>query len=330
MVFDAHAHVIVPELLRDAAPEEDWRPRVSWEDGKQHVEHGGKRIASAVREFVDADRILAEQDAVGIDRILLCPWVALLAAEAPVIDAERMLGVQNDGLAALAAAHPDRIAVLGGVPLQDSALAARELEALVRRAGFAGVEVPASVGGRYLGDDRFRPFWAAAEETGALVFVHPTTRGFDAPAFGDYYLWNTVGNPLETTITAAHMACAGVLEAHPGLRVLLAHGGGAVLALRGRLRHAWTFQPQARARLGRSPEESLGRFYYDTVVYDEEVLRGLVSHVGADRVLLGSDYPFDMADVRPHDHVRALGLPGDDEARILGGNAVALVGEGAP
>ena len=91
---------------------------------------------------------------------------------------------------------------------------------------------------RYLGDERFEPFWAAAEETGALVFIHPTTRGFDAPVFGDYYLWNTVGNPLETTITAAHMVMAGVLERHPGLRVVLAHGGGALPALRGRLRHA--------------------------------------------------------------------------------------------
>ena len=96
-----------------------------------------------------------------------------------------------------------------------------------------GVEVAASVRGVFLGDDRFEPFWEAAEATGALVFIHPTTRGFDSPAFQDYYLWNTVANPLETATTAAHMVVAGVMERHPELRVLLAHGGGALLAVRG-------------------------------------------------------------------------------------------------
>ena len=152
----------------------------------------------------------------------------------------------------------------------------------------AGVEVAASFDGDYLGAERFGDFWAAAEETEALVFIHPTTRGFDQPVFDDYYLWNAVGNPLETTVTAAHMVMAGVLERHPGLRVLLAHGGGALPALRGRLRHAHSFQPQARSSLGESPDDSLGRFYFDTVTHDESVLRELVALTGADRVLCGA------------------------------------------
>ena len=119
----------------------------------------------------------------------------------------------------------------------------------MRDGRLSGVEVAASVDGDYLGHDRFADFWAAAEETRALVFVHPTTRGFGIEALNDYYLWNTAGNPLETTITAAHMVMAGVLERHPDLRVLLAHAGGAILALRGRLRHSHSFQPDARSRL---------------------------------------------------------------------------------
>jgi aminocarboxymuconate-semialdehyde decarboxylase len=193
----------------------------------------------------------------------------------------------------------------------------------------SGVEVAASVGGNYLGHERFRDFWTAAEETQALVFVHPTTRGFDLPVFEDYYLWNSIGNPVETTITAAHLVMAGVLEAHPRLRVVLAHAGGAVLALRGRLRHAHSFQPQARSRLRESPEDSLRRLYYDTVTHDRDLLRQVVEFVGVDRVLCGSDYPFDMGLERPADPVRALGLSPEDEEAILGGNALRLLGQEA-
>ena len=138
--------------------------------------------------------------------------------------------------------------------------------------GFAGVEIAASVNGTYLGDARFAPFWAAAEATGALVFVHPTTRGFNDAVFEDFYLSNLVGNPMETTIAAAHVVLAGVLERHPRLRVLLAHGGGAIAALRGRLRHGWSFQPQARSCLRESPVDSLRRFYFDSVTHDPVVL----------------------------------------------------------
>lgn len=323
-VVDVHAHVIVPEVLRDAAPGESWRPRVFREAGEQIVELGGRRIKSAVREFVALDAILAEQDAAGVDRVVLCPWVSLLSYDASLDDGLRICRLYNDALAGMAEQHPARVGVMGMIPLQDPALAARELEAVMRLPGMCGVEVAASVNGVYLGDDRFRPLWAAAEALGSLVFVHPTTRGFDSPVFNDYYLWNTVGNPLETTITAAHLVMSGVMEAHPRLRVLLAHGGGAILSLRGRLRHAYSFQPQAKARLREAPDESLRRFYYDTVTHDPTVLRDLVDFAGADHVLLGSDYPFDMGVERPAEIVRALGLPVADEEKILGSNFIRL------
>ena len=139
---------------------------------------------------------------------------------------------QNEALAAMVG---ERVAALGTVDLSRG----DELVELMRDGRLSGVEATASVDGDYLGHDRFADFWAAAEETRALVFVHPTTRGFDIAALNDYYLWNTVGNPLETTITAAHLVMAGILESHPDLRILLlAHAGGAVLALCGRLRHS--------------------------------------------------------------------------------------------
>ena len=301
-VVDAHAHVIVPGVGAD----------VSWREGVQIVSFQGREIRSGVREFVRLEQILEEQDRAGVDKVVLCPWVSLLG---------RATERQNEALAEMVG---ERVAALGTVDLERPV----ELEELMADGRLSGVEVPASVGGAYLGDDRFGTFWAAAEETDALVFVHPTTRGFDLPVMDEYYLWNSVGNPLETTITAAHMVFAGVLEQHPRLKVLLAHGGGAVLALRGRLRHAHSFQQQARARLRESPEESLRRFYYDTVAHDPTVLRTLIDFAGVDRVVCGSDYPFDMGVDHPAELVRGLELPTEDEATILGGNALRLLAHG--
>jgi aminocarboxymuconate-semialdehyde decarboxylase len=138
----------------------------------------------------------------------------------------------------------------------------------------------------------------------------------------EHYLWNTLGNPFETTVTAAHMLAAGVLDDHPGLTVLLAHGGGALAALRGRLAREQQIHPP-----GRDVGAALRRFHVDTVVHDVEVLRGLVEVFGPDRVLLGSDYPFDMGTEHPAEIVRALGLPAADEALILGGNALRVLQE---
>jgi aminocarboxymuconate-semialdehyde decarboxylase len=325
VTFDVHAHVIVPEITR-AGGDEAWRPHVYRDDsGAQVVELGGREIRSTVAEFVELDGILRAQDEAGVDRVLLSPWVPLLFYDAEPDDGLARARIQNDALAAIVRSNPGRVAALGALPLQDPELAAGELRALMQRGELSGVEVAASVRGVFLGDDRFEPFWEAAEATGALVFVHPTTRGFDFPVFQDYYLWNTVANPLETATTAAHMIFAGVMERHPGLRVLLAHGGGALLAVRGRMRHGHGFQQQARARLRESPEDSIRRFHFDTLTHDEALLRSLIEFAGPDRVLLGSDYPFDMGDARHVETVRSLGLAPDVEAAILAGNAERLL-----
>jgi aminocarboxymuconate-semialdehyde decarboxylase len=287
---------------------------------------GGKEIRSAIAEFVDVDAILVTQQEAGVDRVLLSPWVPLLYYDVDPEEGLHRARIQNDALAGLVRDHADRVSALGAVPLQDPQLAATELRALMEDGTLRGVEVAASVRGVFLGDDTLEPFWDAAEATGALVFVHPTTRGFDSPAFQVNYLWNTVGNPLETAITAAHMVMAGVMERHPGLLVLLAHGGGALMSVRGRLRHAHGFQPDARSQLRESPEDSLRRFYFDTLTHDDALLRGLIDYAGADHVLLGSDYPFDMGDAGQVETVRALGLAPEAEAAILGENAERLLG----
>jgi len=299
MVVDAHAHVIVPGLGVE----------VERRAGAQVVRHGGREIRSALREFSDVPRILEEQDRAGVDVVVLCPWVNLCGVEV-----ER----QNEALASYVS---ERVLALGTIdPAEPD-----QLRDLMRDGRLAGVEVPAAPGGAFLGDERFRDFWAAAEETGALVFVHPSTRGFALPVMDEQYLWNTLGNPFETTVTAAHMIGAAVLDEHPNLRVLLAHGGGALPALRGRLAHEQTIHAP-----GRDVRAAIARFYVDTVVHDVEVLRALVEFFGAERVLLGSDYPFDMGVERPAAIVRELRLDAEDEARILGGNALGLLRQESP
>jgi len=288
MVVDAHAHVIVPGLGAE----------VEWRDGSQVVSHNGREIRSALREFSDVARIVEEQDRAGVDTVVLAPWVSLCGVEV-----ER----QNEALAALVS---DRVWALGTAENGD------QLVELMRDGRLRGVEIPAAV----LGDESREDLWSAAEETGALVFVHPTTKGLGDPVFEQHYMWNTVANPLETTITAAHLVLAGVMDEHPRLKVVLAHGGGAILALRGRIRHE-----QALRDGGRDVLAALRRFTYDTVVHDTEVLRALVDFAGPRQVVVGSDYPFDMGVERPAGIVRELGLAAEDEAAILSGNAERLL-----
>lgn len=324
--IDVHAHVIVAELLRDAEPQESWRPIVRRKDGQQIVELEGRTITSVRDEFVELDRILAAQERAGIGHVVLCPWVPLLFYDVEPGEGLRRCRLQNAGLGRLRSERPDRVSVLGAVPLQEPAMAARELVELMASGAFAGVEVTASVAGVYLGDARFEPVWTAAEDSGALVFVHPTTRGFPVPVLEEYYLRNLVGNPFETTIAAAHMVLAGVMERHPALKVLLAHGGGAIVPLRGRLRRGHAAVAAAGGLLAEPADVSVRRFLFDTVTHDPVALRALVDAVGPERVLLGSDYPFDMADPEPVQTVRAAALDPDAEAAVLFGNAEVALG----
>lgn len=323
---DVHVHVAVAEILRDAAPDETWRPSVETDDeGRPVVTLGDARIRSMVGPFTELDAVLANRSALGIDGVVLCPWVALLYPQAAPQEALERCRLQNLGLARMRRQAPGRVSVLGAIPMQGPELAAAELAALMSTGEFAGVEVTASVDGVSIGDPRFDPVWRAAAEHDALIFVHPATRGFREPTFSEHYLWNLVGNPMETTVAAAHLVLGGTMTRHPGLRMLLAHAGGAILGLSGRLRHGQV----AVAAAGPAPAEPAmaadalvrSRFLFDTITHDPGLLAGLVATVGADRVLLGSDHPFDMADPDPVATVRAARIGAEAERAVLAGNA---------
>ncbi len=273
------------------------------------------------RDITSLEETLETARQAGIDHVIVSPWVQVLGeafdSEPQALEVCRL---QNRELAAL----PPGMTALGTIPLRSPALAAAELRRVLEL-GLAGVEVTAAVAGAYLGDPAFEPFWAAAERLGAVVFVHPGGQ-LDAPGVPDrYVLWNTVGSPAQTAATAADMVMSGVMERHPELRVLLAHGGGGVAQLQGRLDHAWRVRPEGRARLGEPPSASLRRFFYDSCVYDAAVLRHLVEFAGASQVLLGTDHPFEMGDPDPLGLVRAAQLDAGAEEAVLSGNAARLL-----
>jgi aminocarboxymuconate-semialdehyde decarboxylase len=323
MIIDTHAHIIVPEILQDAVPAEEWRPSVVWENGKQFVLYKNKRIGSAIRDFVSVETILFEMDKSGVDAVLLCPWVSLLRYDAAPEESLDACQVQNDALVALAGKYPEKIAGLGMVPLQDVPLAIQELERLMK-AGLKGVEIGTHVNGVYPGDERFRPFWEACEALEAFVFIHPVEGGGRAE-LQNYYMWNVIGNPLETTVAAGHLILSGVMDAYPRLKIMLAHGGGTLPYIHGRLDRGFKQRFEINKVISRPPTEYLKMFYFDTITHDPTVLRSMVDLVGADHVLLGSDYPFDMGNENPADLVRAAGLGVDAETKILGETASKLL-----
>ncbi len=323
MVIDTHAHIIVPEILREADPAEGWRPRVVWENGRQFVEYGSKRIGSAAREFVDPEKIMSEMDNSHVEAVLLCPWVSLVRYEAEPEESLGSCQVQNDALSALARKYPHRIAALGLVPLQDVGLAVHELERAMKL-GLKGVEIGTHINGIYPGDARFRPFWEACEALGAFVFIHPVEGGGRAE-LRDHYMWNVIGNPLETTVAAGHLILSGVMQAYPRLKILLAHGGGALPYLHGRLDRGFKTRAEINKVISKPPTEYLKQFYFDTITHDAQVLRSLVEFAGPDHVLLGSDYPFDMGNEDPVDRVRSAKLNANHEAAVLGGNASRIL-----
>lgn len=324
MIVDCHCHVIPPAMLTGAVPA-DWRPECERVDGGMAVSLQGRRITSVTGEFCDVGVMLEQAAAAGVTHLLLSPWILLVPVLADPATGGGVCRVLNESLAQAAAGHAGRVYALGAVPLQDPDACVAELDYLMGLPGMRGVEVPASVAGRYLGDTFFEPFWAAAARTGAVVLLHPTTRGLGVPALDGHYLWNAIGNPLETTIAAAQLVLSGILDRHPGLTVLLAHGGGALPALRGRLRRAAAVRPEARASSDADIDATIRRLYFDSLTHDPAVLAELVAFAGAGHVVLGSDRPFDMGSDQPADEIRSLGLDADAERQVLGGTAAALL-----
>ena len=251
-----------------------------------------------------------------------------LYAQPPAL-AAAFARIQNEQMAKQVQARPDRFHAIATLPMQAPKLAADELDHAMRVLGLAGAQIGSNIAGRNLDDPELEPVWEVAAKLGAFILIHPiNVAGIDR--LSSYYLNNLVGNPLDTTIAAACLVFGGVLERYPSLKICLAHGGGFVPYQAGRFVHGWHVRTEPKRKLAKPPTASLNRFCFDTIVHSKEALAFLVGSAGADRVLLGSDYPFDMGMPDGVLQVRALAIPEADQAAILGGRAQALLGAAAP
>ncbi len=325
MVIDVHAHIIPEQALREVNPEESWRPRVFRDaQGKQKVDHAGKVIGSAPREFVSIEQILAEQQTAAVDVLVLSPWTSLLNYQLSPQDGLRTGRVQTEPIARHVHDHPSQLAGLGIVPLQDARLAAKEAEHIVKDLGLHGVEVGSNVNGTYLGDESLFPFWEAVAALDTFVFVHPVP-GIGGPLMKQYDLGNSFGNPSETGLATASLIYGGVLERWPSLKICMAHGGGVLPYIIGRLDQGYAARVGTRSPIPHPPSTYLRQLYFDTITHSVLALRFLIDLVGADHVLTGSDYPFDMGYARPRDMVDNLGISPAEKEMILSATAARLL-----
>ena len=323
LVVDIHCHLNVAKadtMLRDALgtpppPMPFTSPATDAVNRAMFAEIGPKLNGTEQR--------IADMDRLGIDvqAISPSPGQYFYFTEAGL---GRDLSVTiNDGIAEAVARHPDRLVGMGTVPLQSPELAIAEMRRCVRDLDLRGIEIATNIGGTDLADEAYRPFFAAAEELGILLFLHPL--GFtQGQRLSQHYLNNIIGNPLESTIAISHLISGGVLERHPGLKICVAHGGGYAGSYWGRMDHAWRARADCREHIPHPPSHYLRRLWFDTLVFDRDQLDALVHAHGADRLCLGSDYPFDMAEPDPvgfYDRLQE-----NDRVRLIGGNAAALLG----
>jgi aminocarboxymuconate-semialdehyde decarboxylase len=232
--------------------------------------------------------------------------------------------IQNDQMAKHVAAHPDRFAAIATLPMQAPDKAADELRRAMTKLGMKGTMFASNIIGKNLDDPSFEPVWATAQDLGAFVFIHPNNiAGADRQK--SYYLNNLIGNPLDTTIAAACLIFGGVMDRYPKLKVCLAHGGGFTPYQAARWEHGWAVRPEPKKNVKEQPKNIAHRFYYDTILHSAKVLEFMIGHVGADRVVLGSDYPYDMGMLDCVDHVRRLSVSDGIKTAILHDTAQRLL-----
>jgi aminocarboxymuconate-semialdehyde decarboxylase len=326
-VIDIHAHVMTPEAEEIAAPlfTRDKDPFIGF-SGPVSEAYNKRHFEEIVPKLTRPEQRLRDMDRMGIDvqAISVVPPQYFYWAE-PEVGA-KLSGMVNDRLLEIVEAHPDRFVGLGTVPMQDVDLALVELERVVEELGFRGLEICTNVNGVDFDDARFVPFFEKVVEHDLLLVVHPN--GFtQGERLTDYYLINTVGMPMDSTVFIARMIFGGVLERFPSLKVCVMHGGGYLPFYPARFDHAYRARDDCREHISRAPSTYLAQLYFDTMVFDPEMLGTLVRRWGAEHVLLGTDYPYDMGEVDPLGLLERVEGLGDDERRMIaGGNAARLLG----
>ncbi len=325
LTIDLHAHVGIPEAAAIVRPHLDLAtiPLAHFANAET------KALNLKQEQDIIARRPLshriADLDAMGLDMQAILPPPPQCYYTVPLDIAVAATRVLNDGVAAYVAQRPDRFIGFGSVPMSDAGEAVRELERCMSTLGFKGVQILTNIAGQELSAPQFAPFWKRAEELGALVIIHPN--GFTGgERLQRFYFNNEIGNPLETTIALHYLIFDGVLERHPKLKILAVHGGGYLASYSGRIDHAWGARSDCHGGLPHPPTTYLKRIYFDTIVFTPHQLVELVRLFGADHIVMGTDYPFDMADYDPIGHIVDAGFDAATTAAVCGGTARGLLG----
>jgi aminocarboxymuconate-semialdehyde decarboxylase len=327
--IDIHCHLATPATRPLADPHR--RPQdepYNYFMGADSKEHNSVMFPTIVEKLTDPAARIEHMDAMGVDVQGLATFVSEYYYWTPGAVGAELSRMQNDTLAQAVADHPDRFAGFGAtVPLQDTDLAIAELDRVVNDLGFHGIQIGGTIAGHNLDEPRFRPFWEATAALGAAVILHPS--GFpEGQRFGDYFLTNCVGNPLETMVAATRMIFSGLFEEHPGIKLVLLHGGGYLPFYAARSDHTWEVRPETRTHIPEHPPSHyMKRLFYDTMVFQPLYLKHLVEIVGSDRVMLGTDFPFDMGETDPVGLIDSVpDLSDEERAALKGGNASRVFG----
>ena len=311
--LDFHAHFLQRDVFESARPHS-----VSSCFGAVHR----SADTPAYRRMFEPELQVADMVARGVDVHLLSSADVIQGRSwATPRDEARLAAMVNDECARWVDRHPDHFIGSAVLPLGDMALLAAELDR-VAPMKLKVVTVPSNYRGVYLGEDHFRPFWEMVHDRGLIVFIHPD--GTTDRWFQKYALWNSIGQSIEEVKVMSSLIYEGVLDRHPGVKIVMAHGGGYMPYYMGRLDRNVSDKPDTAKNLSKLPSQYLTDFYYDTCVYDPKALVALIDRVGADRIVLGGDYP--VAAVDPLQFIDSAGLSDEQRAMIAGGTASSLLG----
>lgn len=321
--IDVHAHVLMPEIYAQTKAHSLFTlPMEGPAIGDAQREQGRQRAEGVCNAMADMDARLGLMDEMGVGvQVLSASLVHQCSYFAEPAQSLALERASNDDLARRVARDPSRFLGLGGVPLHAPDLAVAELRRCMGELGLAGVGISTRAGEMELGDAKLRPFWEAADELGALVYIHPA--GNHDPRFRKHFLWNSIGQSFEEAMAIASLMYEGVLETFQNVRICLSHGGGYMPYYMGRIERNYLEKPSTRIHMKRAPAEYLRMMWYDSCVYDADALRVLVGKVGIERVVLGTDYP--VGDRKPAEFVASCGFTAQDGQAILRGNAERLL-----
>ena len=321
--IDVHAHVVVPEIWEVTKAHSVFtRPPEGVTLSDEARAQAAARVQSVIASMGDMEARGGHMEAMGVGvQVLSASLVHQCTYWAAPEEALALDRRSNDWVAERIARDPERFLALGTLPLQAPELAVAELRRCMRELGFVGVNISTRVGEIEIGDARLRPFWQAAEEEGALVYIHPA--GNPDARFRKHFLWNSIGQSFEEAMAIASLMYEGVLEDFPKLAICISHGGGYMPYYMGRIERNWIEKPTTRVNMKRPPSEYLKRLWYDTCVYDTQALRALAETVGADRIVLGTDYP--VGDRNPHEFIADCGFSAAEVAGVMRGNAERMM-----